>query len=396
VVLLIWWGFGILGGMSSEVVELCRALVAIPSVNPQDRAVEGEPYGEERMGAYVYDWLGRYGLEPQRQEAGEGRENVVAWAAGADRSKALLLSAHMDTVDVKGMTVEPFGAEMREGKIYGRGSCDDKGSLAALMIAFRDRVHKGGLPCDLVLLASCDEEYGMSGTRRFAEEMGAKVTAAIFAEPTELQVVVAHKGVVRLRLRSSGRSAHSATPELGENAIYRLARAAGAVEEIARGLAQRTRHPRLGHETLALTMVSGGQQINVIPDACQGSIDWRILPGRNAQDCRAELAAALGQVLTEAPEVETINDCAAMETDAAGPVVQAMLRVLTQMGRCRETEVVSYATDASAFSGLGIATPIWGPGSAKAAHTQDEHIEIAELEAGLAAYNKYLREEWGL
>jgi acetylornithine deacetylase/succinyl-diaminopimelate desuccinylase family protein len=398
--------------MNSEVVELCRRMVAQASVNPQDTDRVDFPYGESRMAAMVADWLNKAGLEVQIQQVRTGRENVLATATGKDTSKTLLLSAHMDTVDVKDMTIEPFDPQVREGRIYGRGTCDDKGPLAAMMIAFRDRVQAGNLPCNLVLLASCGEEYDMTGSRYFAEHWadmpggGGRLYAAVMAEPTELKAVVAHKGVVRLRILSRGKSAHSSMPALGKNAIYQMARALTAVEEFAYELAERPGHPRLKTETLSATIVNGGQQINVIPDRCEARIDWRILPGRSPKQCRDELEAVLtaklcvGQSPTlhksdEPIKVEIINAYNPMETQADHPIVKSLLSAAEKTIGESEAIVVGYATDASAFSQLKIPTPIIGPGCPLQAHTQDEFIEIKQLEKGLATYKLFLEGEWG-
>jgi len=380
--------------MSSEVVELCCKLIAQASVNPQEKEYRQTPYGEERMADFVYGWLAGQGLKPQRQRVLAGRENVFAMAEGADRSRTLLLAGHLDTVDVTGMTVEPFEPKIAEGRIYGRGACDDKGPLAALMAAFRDRVRKGGLPWNLVLLATCGEEYDMAGASFFAEHFPGEITAAVFAEPTDLEVIVAHKGVLRLTMRTRGRSVHSSVPERGENAIYTMARAVTRVEQFAADLSRRPGHPALQQETLAVTVVEGGRQINVIPDSCQGRIDWRFLPGRTPRQCREELAEFLNRQMPGQVELELMNEYQPMETNPDHPVVAALLAAAQETAGIRRTASVAYATDASAFHGRSIPTPIFGPGSIHQAHTADEYIEIDQLEKGLAAYRVFLERGW--
>ncbi len=380
--------------MSSEVVELCCNLVSQSSVNPQAKDYSNLPYGEQRMADFVYTWLAKNGLHPQRQTVTPGRENIFARAEGADRARTLLLAAHMDTVDVQGMTVEPFTPKLADGKIYGRGSCDDKGPLAALMIAFRDRVKKGGLPYNLVLLATCGEEYDMSGASFFAGHCEDKIVAAVFAEPTDMEVIVAHKGVLRLTMQTRGRSVHSSVPETGENAIYTMAQAVTHVEQFAADLSRRPGHPALKQESLAVTIIEGGQQINVIPDRCQARIDWRFLPGRSPRQCRDELAGFLNRQMAGKVELQLLNEYHPMETDPAHPVVSALLNAAQQTAGIRKTASVAYATDASAFHGWSIPTPIFGPGSIHQAHTADEYIETEELEKGLAAYRLFLEGDW--
>ena len=391
--------------MNNEVLELTKQMVAIGSVNPQDKELTESPYGESRMATFVADWLRGAGLYAEIQEVRPGRENVFSVAEGTDNSRTLLLTGHMDTVDVEGMSIESedgsnvvgWGPVERGGRVYGRGACDDKGPLAVMMIAFRDRVRQGGeLPCNLAFLGSCGEEYDMSGSKFCAAQLGGKLAAVVLAEPTDLKVVVAHKGVVRLKVVCSGKSAHSSNPESGKNAIYGMARALKVLEDYAGELRGRAGHPQLKSETLSATLISGGRQINIIPDRCETLIDWRILPGRSAQQCRDELSNILHERTDESIGVELINDYKSMESSAEDPVVKALLAAAEQVTGKGEAIAVGYATDASAFTELGIPTPIFGPGWDGKAHTQDEYIAIEQLEKGLAAYKIFLDGDWGL
>ena len=380
----------------SEVVQLCREMVAVGSVNPQDKAVSDDVYGEERMAELVLGWLAGSGLDVELQTVTPGRANVVARVSGVDSSKTLLLTGHMDTVDIKDMTVEPFAAAVRDGRLYGRGSCDTKGPLAAMMIAFRERVRAGQLPCNLVFLATCDEEYGMTGSRFYARHTTEQLAGGVFAEPTGLQTVIAHKGALRLRMRSKGKSCHGSSPQLGVNAIYGMARAVLIAERHADTLGKRQANELLGIETLAVTMVNGGQQINVIPDSCQATIDWRVLPGRKAEQCRAELAEVLAEEGCGEIAVEVLNDFAGMATDADSGLVGRLLAAAKRAGGPGNTTAWAGATDAGSFVDLGIPTPIFGPGRVEQAHTPDEYIEISQLEDGLAAYGEFLAGDWGI
>lgn len=364
----------------------------IASVNPADAKVFEPPLGEGRMVDFVCAWLERNGLDYQRQAVKPGRENVVATAGGIDSSKTLLLCAHTDTVGIDGMTIDPFNPQVKDGRLWGRGSCDTKASLAAMMIAFRARAKKGNLPCNLTLLASCGEEYDMAGARAFAKNFGAEINGAVFGEPTQLKVVNCHKGSVRLRLVCTGKSAHSSTPHLGDNAIAKMARAVVAAQQHTERLESQTGHDVLGAETLAVTIIQGGDQINIIPNRCEAQVEWRTLPGRSAEDCRAELAEALGEMA----EVELLGCYEPMETDGQHPMVAALLSATEKTCGQRRIEGVKYATDASVFGSLQIPTLVLGPGDIAAAHTAAEFIEIEQLEKGLAVYQAYLDGDWGI
>ena len=385
--------------MSNEVIELCRRLVRIPSINPQDTGLTEEPYGEKRMADFVYGWLDEQDLNPRRQNIFPRRDNVYAFAPGADRTRTLLFTGHMDTVEALGMTVEPFAAELRDGKIYGRGSSDDKGPLAAMMIAFRDRVRTGNLPGNLVFLATCAEEHDMSGSKYFAAHPGqieGRLAAGVFAEPTGLKVVTAHRGIVRLQLNSTGKPAHSSVPDQGKNAIYTMAHAITLIEQFADQLARRPPHPQLDNETIALTIIEGGKQINVVPESCRGFVDWRILPGRNDQICRAELTEFLQAQLPDQISVDILHQHHPMETNSQSPLVVNLFNAVKKTIPDAAIGVCRFATDAGSFSQRNIPTPVFGPGDEKQAHTADESIEIEQLQKGLEIYSAFLNGNWGI
>jgi len=383
--------------MPSEVVELTKAMVAIPSVNPQDKSLIEPPYSESQIADFICNWLKTNKLDAQLQQIKAGRQNVYSIAEGKNKNKTLLLSAHLDTVDVNKMTIDPFDPQIKDNRLFGRGSCDTKGPLAAMLLAFRDRVNAGNLPCNLAFLATCDEEYTTLGSTHFAKQTGPQISAALFAEPTELKVVTAHKGIVRLLLTCTGKSAHSATPQLGDNAIYTINQAIWAVQLYANKLTYATEHPTLGTETLSLTMIEGGSQINIIPDQCTAKLDWRILPEHDPQSCRNELLQALAEKVTlEKVKLNILSTYNSMQTDPCDPFIQTLLDATEKITQCRQTASVSYATDASAFTHLKIPMAVLGPGNPDKAHTADEFIEIDQLEKGLATYKNFLNSNWTL
>ncbi|MBN1765407.1 MAG: M20/M25/M40 family metallo-hydrolase, partial [Sedimentisphaerales bacterium] len=234
------------------------------------------------------------------------------------------------------------------------------------------------------------EEYDMAGSKYCATRIGSQLSGVVIGEPTELNVIVAHKGVVRLSLTSRGISGHSSMPHHFQNAIYPMARTVTTVKEFADELTQRPAHPKLGTETLSVTIVNGGYQINIIPESCQAQIDWRILPGRTPRACRDELAQYLADKITESIEVELLNAYEPMDTPPDHDLVKALLTAAQKTGAQSTTQAVAYATDASAFNTLSVPTPIFGPGQPNKAHTRDEYIEIDQLEKGLFAYKSFL------
>jgi len=381
--------------MPKEVLELTKAMVAIPSVNPQEKSAVQSPYGEAQIAEFICSWLKKNNLDAKIQQAQPNRPNVTAFAPGQNKDKTLLLSGHMDTVDIQQMSIEPFEPQIKDNRLYGRGSCDTKGPLAAIMIAFRDRVNAGNLPYNLAFLATCGEEYNTLGSCYYAEKTDTKPTSAIFAEPTNLKVVVAHKGIVRLLLTCFGKSAHSATPKLGDNAIYTMNKAILAVKRFANKLTYNTEHPLLGTETLSLTTIKGGQQINIIPDKCRAELDWRTIPGHTPQQCLDQLQKAISEQLPQKKfELELLLTYNPMQTEPSDPFIQALLDAVEKTTKSRQTTSVPYGTDASPFTHLNIPMAIFGPGNPDKAHTADEFIEIKQLEKGLEAYNNFLNSNW--
>ena len=211
-----------------DAVRLLKEMVAIPSVSC---GLDGEPddiHGEARMVEFISDFFDRHGIDYEIQEVEPGRENVLGRVEGGD-GPSLLLEAHTDTVSVEGMTIDPFDPAERNGRIYGRGSCDEQVSVAAVMIGLV-QAKELGPPGDITLAAPADEECGFGGARRLVES-GFRADAAVVGEPTKLRLVVAHKGACRATIRTKGQSAHTSQPSRGQNAIYAMARLIPAMED---------------------------------------------------------------------------------------------------------------------------------------------------------------------
>ncbi len=358
-------------------VRLLADLVRIPSINPMGRTCSGPEYTEAAIGAYVEALLRRHSIDVQVSESAPGRPNVIGFVdAGARRT--LLLEAHLDTVHAEGMTVEPFGANIADGALYGRGACDTKASLAAFLHAVITTLqYPEKLQHNVVIAAVADEEYRFTGALH-ALKSGLKADYGIAGEPTMLHIVRAHKGVVRWHLRTTGRAAHSAYPDRGENAIYRMGRVLVRLEEYARELQARTPHPLLGTPTLSVGMIEGGQAVNIVPDHCRIEIDRRTLPGERADDAIRAVRDLLAEY--EGCEIEDPYLAASgMDVPADAPIVQTLARAIRPVAGEPVVEGAQYATDAGIYTGAGIPTVVFGPGSIADAHTAGEHVALQEL-----------------
>lgn len=370
----------------SPVLQTLADLVRINSVNS---SYEGGP-GEGEVAAYVLRFFEQRGIETWEQEVFPGRPNVLARLPGLDSSRRIVLEAHTDTVSVKGMTIPPFEPVIREGRMYGRGSCDTKAGLATMMHAMASLKEEGITPpCEVILAAAVDEEYSYRGVVRLCE--GLKADAAIVAEPTELRAVIATKGVLRCRLVVHGRSAHSSKPHLGVNAITHMARVIAAIEADNERMAA-VQHPLVGCGTCNVGVITGGVQVNFVPDRCAIEIDRRLLPGEKASDAVAhyrQLLQGLEGITGDVEEPLLLVD-EALDTPAEAAVVQTALQVLRDLGLNAEPCGVPFGCDASKLARAGIPSIVFGPGSIDRAHTADEYIEIDQVEQALEFQRRFL------
>jgi acetylornithine deacetylase len=392
-----------------ELIETLAELVAIPSVNPMGGTDAGSEFGEARLTDYLESWFRRLGLPHRRQQVLPGRENLIARLDGdvpSDRGgRLLLLGVHQDTVPVGGMTIEPWRPVVRDGRLYGRGACDDKAGMAVMLavIARLAEERPTGMPT-IVMACTVNEEYGFSGARCLAELLEGgpdeiipcRPHAAVIAEPTDLNVVVAHKGVVRWRCHARGRAGHSAQPEAGENAIYRMARALLAIERYQREVVGTLRsHPLCGPATLSVGTIRGGISVNTIPARCTIEIDRRLPPGEDPRDAYRHLVdhlaerVDLGSVLQHDPPY---MQGLALSDEENGRLADRLAEIATDVtGECRRVGV-PYATDAAFIAATGIPTVVFGPGSIEQAHTGDEWVALDQVEQAAEILYRFCRQ----
>ncbi|MCC6342371.1 MAG: M20 family metallopeptidase [Bryobacterales bacterium] len=366
-------------------------LVAINSIN------SAYPGGvtEEEIGRYIEQFFAARGIETFRQDVMPGRFNVIARLPGLQPGRRVILEAHMDTVSVAGMTIPPFDPVIKDGLLYGRGSCDTKAGLAAMMHAMA-YLHERRItpPCEVWLAAVVDEEHSFRGVTKLCE--GLEAQAAIVAEPTALRPVSASKGVLRWKVRTIGKASHSAKPHLGNNAIVRMTHVIEAFEREAARLAAKP-HPLLGPATLNIGMIRGGEQINFVPDFCEIAIDRRLIPGEDPLDVWNEAGRMLDELRRGHPRLDIEIDApmiadGAMETGASESVVRTARRVLTSLGLPGEPEGVPYGSDASKLARQGVPSIIFGPGSIDRAHAAVEYVECGQVETALEFHVRFLQE----
>jgi acetylornithine deacetylase/succinyl-diaminopimelate desuccinylase-like protein len=393
--------------------KLLAELIALPSVNPafappspavgprcraasdDQQVVPTNPrVGEKNVADFLATVAASAGLDVDFQKVLPGRSNVIARLLPAGKIRqTILLAPHLDTV---GADDSQFVPRRKNGRLHGRGACDTKGSVAAMLTALCELANTKSRPqeTEIVFAGLVDEENAQAGSRAFVgqasrlspffkkvrDRRDACPTAlAIIGEPTRLQVVAAHKGSIWLQLETRGRAAHGATPQLGQNAVHEMARIVDALETDYAARLRRRRHPLLGTATVNVGMISGGTQPNIVPDRCAITIDRRTLPGETETSVRREIAALLRAKRLSAKISSTkLAPCIPLETNPKLPLVRQFLR---SVGQTRPMGV-DFFCDAAVLSEGGIPSVVFGPGDIAQAHTADEWISLDSLERG--------------
>ncbi len=377
-----------------NVVELLQDLIAIPSVNPEGSGDPGTSrVGERECASYVADFLQQCGAQVTLEEIEPDRPNVIGRFSSkkiADQNKARVLFApHTDTVSVAGMTIDPFAGEIREGKIWGRGASDTKGTMAAMLWAFRelgDRI--ADLDVELGFVGLMGEETGQPGSRHFAENHGDEWDFAIVGEPTELEAVCQHKGCTWVQLKTTGLAAHGSTPERGKNAITSMLEVIRMIDTEFRIDLQDEEYLSavLGNPTVNIGTIQGGSKTNIVPDQCEVTLDFRETPElMRAGGVMEKLEHFLAKKdLLQQVEIHLILECAALNTDSDSLFVQQ----ICELGS--NPVGAPWFCDAAWLAVGGIPAIALGPGSIAQAHTEDEWIEVVALEKGAAFYQKIM------
>ena len=374
-----------------ELVELTRDLIRIPSV-----VRPGDPSATEAaVAAHVEGWLRREGFEVEVHEVAPGRPNVLAWIGEAS-GPSLLLEGHTDVV-TEGNAAEwryaPFGADLVDGRIYGRGSADMKSGLAAAMIAAAAIKRSGArLGGRLVVGALVDEEGDMIGAKHLCTTaLGRTLTAAIICEPEQNELCLEQRGVVWARVTARGRMAHGAMPEAGVNpisALGALLREAPALERRLRRLCRRSPHlrPPTVTPTVVQSPVQGVPQSNVIPSLAQATLDVRLTPGPDGDAVAKEIDIACQRAMEAVPgatvEWQAVNGFRlATRVERGEPLVRAMVRGVRQAtGHAPRFGGVPGSTDGTILRmTLGIPIVTCGPGNRLIPHQVDEYVEVREL-----------------
>ncbi len=359
-------------------VRTLADLVRIDSTNPS--LVPGGA-GEAEIAAYVAGAMQALSLEVTTHEPAPGRVSVVGRRAGRGGGRALMLNAHTDTVGVEGMA-EPFAATVRQGRLYGRGAQDMKGSLAACLAAVKAlQQARTPLRGDVLVAAVADEEYASLGTADVLRHY--RVDGAVVTEPTDLAVCLAHKGFVWIEVETTGRAAHGSRPDEGIDANLRMGRVLAELEALGRRLRARPGHPLTGPPSLHVGTLAGGTAWSVYAAGCTARLERRIVPGETEAQAVAEVQSVLDRLAAADPAFEAtlravfVREPFVVSQEAV--LVQAVAQAAAGvLGRAPAFAGQTFWTDAALLAAAGVETTVIGPVGA-GLHTRQEWVDLDSL-----------------
>lgn len=351
-----------------SVLDVVQGLVRVPSVNPQ--IAPEEAHGEAAIAKFACDWLNEHGVRAWQEEAAQGRPNAVA-EVGAGEGPTLVLCAHLDTVGTAGMS-GPFEPRFENGRVYGRGAYDMKASAAAIMCAAAELARRG-MRGRVLLALVADEEYASIGAADFVKRHTAD--ACIVTEPSEGNLILAHKGFVWAEIVTTGRAAHGSRWDLGVSAIGKMAGIVSAIEEFDREELRRRVHPLVGSASMHCALIQGGTGLSTYAPQCSLKVERRTLPGETASQVERELKEVVGGEAT----VDCFFDRAPFTVGRDESIVACVREAATEVsGRAPVETGVSYWMDAAIFAEAGIPTVNIGPGGA-GAHETVEWVELSSV-----------------
>lgn len=344
--------------------------------------------GELAAAEIISAELALSGIDPRIDSWDQTRANIFAQIRSTGRKGALLFACHLDVVGPGEADWEypPFAGTESEGKIYGRGSMDMKGGIAAVVTAIGHIVNSGTkLQGDIIFFGAAGEETDSCGTKRFVRDCGKlpDLAGVVIPEPTDFQIVTAHRGILWLKVTTKGKAAHSSTPQLGVNAIASMR---SLLDELENYEIAAEPHKLLGRSSMSINTITGGKAINVVPDRCGIGIDIRTLPGQNYQELIDDFENIFTKLKAGNPqfdaEVSVVRDVGALETDCSCDFVKALCSCLGT----NETKAVGFTTDGPYFASLSVPVVVFGPGKPQLAHKPDEYIDISDAEKAVEYY----------
>ena len=378
-------------GNKHPTLAILEDLIALQSVNP---VYGDDACGEKEVAEYIEQRCKRAGLSVSRQQVLPGRDNLIVELRVGKPESTLLFEAHMDTASI-GSMVDPLRPTYVGDRLYGRGACDTKGALAGMIYAMEEAAKEPEqLASDLVLCASVDEEHAYRGVLAFLD-LNIPVAGAVVGEPTELGIVIAHKGCIRFAVNTHGKAAHSSVPYEGNNAIYQMAHILRFIHEEAEPRLAPMWHPLCGAPSIVVGTIHGGHQVNIVPESCVIEVDRRIVAGEDPEQVLFDLEHELRTYIDDHDinvSVEKLLLDWPLDTSPDAGVVRHAQRVARSLELNATLCGVPYGSDASKLQHRqGIPSIVYGPGSIAQAHARDEWVSVKQVEQAAAFYTEVAR-----
>ena len=372
---------------------LARALVRIDSRNPT-LAAEGP--GEHASAVFLRDVLHAWGFHTDLQDAAIGRPNLIARIGSPRGGRSLMFNGHLDVVDTAGMLHAPFAGDERDGRLYGRGSADMKGGIAA-MCAAAWRAARAGTRGEIIITAVADEEYESLGTRAVLAR-GIRADGAVVAEPTGLAIMPAHRGFVWIEVEIAGRAAHGSLWDIGVDAIRHAGLLLAELDRVDADVLPLTTHPMLGRGSLHASFIEGGIGMSTYPDRCVLKLERRSIPGESVDAIVAEVERACAMVHARRPsfaaDVRLLMAQRPSDVAVDAPLVRELVHALEGKGESARIEGLSAWTDAALLNDAGIPAICFGPGDIALAHAAEEYIPLSEIDRAADVLDSFAQ-RWG-
>jgi acetylornithine deacetylase len=358
---------------------LTRALVKMDSRNP---TLVADGPGERACALFLRDVLNTWGFETAIRDAAPGRPNLVARIGPAGGGRTLMFNGHLDVVGVEGMVHAPFAAEVRDGRMYGRGSADMKGGIAS-MCAGAWRAAQAGINGEIIVAAVADEEYESLGTQALLAT-GIRADGAIVTEPTRLSIMPAHRGFVWIEVEVFGRAAHGSRWDIGVDAIRHAGLLLAELDRVDSEILPRSEHPLLGRGSLHASLIEGGIGMSTYPDRCTLKLERRTIPSESAAAVMAEVERACDAVRERRPsfaaDVRLLVTQGPSDVPVTAPLVRELADAMEGLGERVQIEGMSAWTDAALLNEAGIPAVCFGPGDISLAHAAEEYIPLSEID----------------
>ncbi|MFW9850641.1 MAG: ArgE/DapE family deacylase [Candidatus Thorarchaeota archaeon] len=364
---------------SKRLLELLQKLIKIDSVNPS--LVQGS-HGEQEISQFIGRYLNTLGLEVEYQELGENRGNVIGIMRGSGNGRSLMLNGHTDTVSIEGMEIEPLEPIYKNGRIYGRGAFDMKGSLAAMLLSAEAIIKSSvKLKGDVIFTFVADEEYASIGTEEVVKRYSAD--SAIVCEPTGLDIITTHRGFAWAKIIVHGKRAHGSMYDVGVDAIAKAGKVLVALENLDGRLKKAHPHPLLGRGSVHASLIEGGIELSTYPDSCRIEYERRTLPHETLDVVSEEIDTILQELGSEDSQFQADSEIllyrSGLETSPDEEIVQTIQLVSERILTQPQTIIgAPWWTDAALISDSGTPSVLFGP-SGDGAHSAVEYVDFESV-----------------